>query len=224
MSATYSPPVDDEAWRPEPDEEPLDPTAQFALEVAYEAHKIRVREAAQRMVRTEQRRDLGSLEPIRLTEFLAIPDEPVQYRINSLWPLRGRVMLSAQWKVGKTTLVGNAIRALADSLKFLDRFDTVPARVILLDFEMDEGTVRHWLRDQRIRNTDDVQVLPLRGKASSFDILDPQTRSAWASRLRGNDVVILDCLRPILDALGLSEGKTPGALHPNVIPARSQFA
>jgi hypothetical protein len=119
-------------------------------------------------------------------------------------------MLAAQYKAGKTTMVGNTIRSVVDALKFLDRFDTEPGRVILLDFEMDEGTVRHWLRDQQIRNTDDVEVIPLRGKASSFDILDPRIRSEWAGWLRGNDVVILDCLRPILDALGLDENRDAG--------------
>jgi hypothetical protein len=75
--------------------------ATFDSLVAKEAVKIRVREAAQRKVRTEQRRDLGNLEPIRLTEFLATPDEPTQYRIDSLWPTGGRIVLAAQFKAGK---------------------------------------------------------------------------------------------------------------------------
>ena len=86
------------------------------------------------------------------------------------------------------------------------------ARVALLDFEMSPATVRYWLRDQRIQNTDNVDVFPLRGRVSSFDILDPRIRSEWAARLRGNDIAILDCLRPILDSLGLSEDKQSGVL------------
>jgi hypothetical protein len=50
--------------------------ATFDSLVAKEAVRIRVREAAQRKVRTEQRRDLGNLEPVRLTEFLATPTNP----------------------------------------------------------------------------------------------------------------------------------------------------
>jgi hypothetical protein len=82
--------------------------------------------------------------------------------------------------------------------------------VVLLDFEMDDDTIRQWLRDQQIQNVNGATVRPLRGKASSFDILDPQIRSEWAARLRGHDAAILDCLRPILDALGLSEDKDAG--------------
>jgi hypothetical protein len=42
---------------------------------------------------------------------------------------------------------------------------------------------------------------------SAFDILDDKIRDQWATRLRdlGCDYVVLDCLRPIMDALGLDE-------------------
>ena len=160
----------------------------------------------------EQQRDLGDIDPVRLADFLAIPDEIIQYRIDSLWPSGGRVVLAAQFKAGKTTLTSNAVRSLADADPFLDRFTTMPAQVVLLDFEMDPSKVRQWLRDQQIRNRDSVSVIPLRGKVSSFDILDPQTRAEWAARIRGNDVAIFDCLRPILDSLGLDENSDAGRL------------
>jgi hypothetical protein len=195
-----------------PPDEPLDPAAQFAFDVEREAHKIRVRDAAQRKIRKEQQRDLGNLEPITLADFLAIPDEPIDYRIDYLWPSGGRIVLAAQWKVGKTTLTGNVIRALADGALFLDRFRTQPTEVTLLDFEMDPRKIRQWLRDQQVKYTSHVHVIALRGKVSSFDILDPEIRSQWAARIRGSDVVIFDCLRPILDALGLDENRDAGRL------------
>ena len=203
---------DHETERSETGDESIDYAAEFTPDVEREAHKIRVREAAQRKVRTEQRRDPGGLDPIRLTEFLAIPDEIVQYRIAGLWPIGGRIVLAAQWKVGKTTLTGNTIRALADGALFLNRFQTQPAEVTLLDFEMDARKIRQWLRDQKITYGDHVHVIPLRGKVSRFDILDPEIRSQWATRLRGSDVAIFDCLRPILDAFGLDENRDAGRL------------
>ena len=119
--------------------------------------------------------------------------------------------LAAQFKAGKSTLVGNVLRSLVDGDKFLDRFDAVPVgRVALIDTELDTRTLRRWLREQAIDNTERVSVLPLRGAVSTFDILDPATRARWAAQLSGADVVILDCLRPILDALGLSEDKDAG--------------
>jgi hypothetical protein len=193
--------------QPEPDY-----AAVFAEEVEREARRLRIRDAAQRKIRREQQRDLGNLDPIRLTDFLAIPDEPVDYRIAGVWPSGGRIVLAAQWKVGKTTLTGNVIRALADGALFLDRFRTQPAEVTLLDFEMDPRKIRQWLRDQQIKYASHVHVVALRGKVSSFDVLDPQIRSEWAARIRGSHVAIFDCLRPILDALALDENRDAGRL------------
>jgi len=149
--------------------------------------------------------------PTNLADLLAQPDDEAAYRVGELWPTGGRVLLAAQFKAGKSTLVGNVLRSLVDGDKFLDRFDAVPVgRVALIDTELDTRTLRRWLREQAIDNTERVSVLPLRGAVSTFDILDPATRARWAAQLSGADVVILDCLRPILDALGLSEDKDAG--------------
>ncbi|MGV9795227.1 AAA family ATPase [Gordonia sp. NPDC003422] len=148
---------------------------------------------------------------LSLSDLLAQPDEDATYRIGDVWPTGGRILLAAQFKAGKSTMVGNVIRTLVDGGKFLDKFDTAPVqRVALIDTELDPRTLRRWLRDQRIVNTDAVTVLPLRGAVSSFDILSAATRSEWAAQLADADVVILDCLRPILDAQGLSEDKDAG--------------
>jgi hypothetical protein len=210
----HEPPDD---WMPDDDpyqdrDQELDYAAVFALDVEREARRLRIREAAERKIRTEQQRALGDLDPIDLADFLAVPDKSTVYRIDGLWPSGGRVMLAAQHKAGKTTMVGNVLRSLADGSAFLGQFRTEPARVILLDFEMHEDHVRKWLRDQRIARTGFVTVRPLRGKVSSFDILDGKIRSEWATRLRGHEVAIFDCLRPILDALGLDEHRDAGRL------------
>ena len=149
--------------------------------------------------------------PTNLADLLAQPDDEAAYRVGELWPTGGRVLLAAQFKAGKSTLVGNVLRSLVDGDKFLDRFDAVPVgRVALIDTELDTRTLRRWLREQAIDNTERVSVLPLRGAVSTFDILDAAARSRWAAQLAGADVVILDCLRPVLDALGLSEDKDAG--------------
>jgi hypothetical protein len=70
--------------------------------------------------------------------------------------------------------------------------------------------IRRWLRDQDIDRTDAVSVLSLRGRSSSFNILDPEVRAEWAQRIGPADVLVFDCLPPALDALGLSEDKDSG--------------
>jgi len=76
--------------------------------------------------------------------------------------------------------------------------------------------LRSWLRDQGVTSADRGAVRCIRGEVSSFDILDPDIRDLWADRLREIGasvlvlVLVLDCLAPILDALGLSEDKEWG--------------
>lgn len=149
--------------------------------------------------------------PVSLTDFLAEPDEDAEYRIEGLWPVGGRVMLAAQMKAGKTTMVNNLLRSLADGDRFLETFEVGKVnRVTVIDNELDERMIRRWIRDQNIVNTGAIQLIPIRGNVSSFNILDPNIRAEWVKLVTGSDILILDCLRPVIDALGLSEDKDSG--------------
>jgi hypothetical protein len=188
-----------------------DYAATMAIEVEREAYRIRVRDAAREKVNAEKAGAivLPPLTPLR--DFLAVPDEDVTHRITGLWPSGGRVVLSAQHKAGKTTLTGNLIRSLVDGRPFLDAYAlTTTRRVVLLDNELDARMLRRWLRDQNIANTGAVELIALRGRLSTFNILDAATRSRWAEHIGAADVLLFDCLRPALDALGLSEDKDAG--------------
>ena len=182
--------------------------------VAAEVCNLRAREEAARIVRQERAGALDQPSFVRLTDFLAVEDEPERYRVSGVWPIGGRVVLAAQYKAGKTTLRNNLLRSLVDGEHFLDEFRVEPfeGSVVLIDNELDERMLRLWLREQGIRNTDRVYVLPLRGRVGSFDLLDDQVRARFASIIREvqGAVVLFDCLRPVLDALGLSEDKDAG--------------
>jgi AAA domain len=148
---------------------------------------------------------------VRLDEFLAAPDDDLAYRVDRLWPLGGRVILAAAWKAGKTTLLGNLIRSLVDAQPFLGTYDVQPAeRVVLIDDELDKRTLRRWLRDQAITHPERVELITLRGNVSTFNIVDPATRSRWTRHIGPGDVLLFDCLRPVLDALGLDESHEAG--------------
>lgn len=176
-----------------------------------ELRKLRAREKAREMFSAEKAGTLALPPLLGLVEFLAVDDPPQRYRVDGLMPTGGRVVLAAPHKAGKTTLTGNLIRCLADGDAFLDRHDTEQvARVVLVDDELDPRMLRRWLRDHSIEHPEAVDVIPLRGRLSSFDILDPATRARWAGHIGAADVLILDCLRPALDALGLSEDKDAG--------------
>lgn len=182
--------------------------------VAEQVEKLRITDAARRAFQKEQQADVSAPTFVGLGTFLSIEDDEQTHRIEGLWPTGGRVLLAAAFKAGKSTAVGNMVRSLVDGDLFLGVFPTAPVerKVVILDDELDERNLRRWLRDQGIRNTEKVVVVSMRGKVGTFDLLDPAVRSQWAAQLRAHDaeVVILDCLRPVLDAFGLSEDKDAG--------------
>jgi AAA domain/Bifunctional DNA primase/polymerase, N-terminal len=180
-----------------------------ALERARRARKV------QRIIQREE--SGATFVPPALRElgaFLREPDEEVRYRVEEVWPAGGRVLLAAQYKAGKTTLRDNLVRSLVDGEPLLGEFAVQPVagRVVVLDLELSEGMLRRWLRDQRIQREDGVVAGPLRGNARALDLLDDSVMDWWVRHLQGVgcEVLMLDCLRPALDALGLSEDKDAG--------------
>lgn len=191
-----------------------DPNTFEAL-VVHHMRLMRVRRAAKQRLDDEERLPIPLPAVKNLDALLAEPDSPVQFRIDQLAPAEGRIMLSAQYKSGKTVLVDNLVRSLADGDDFLGRFTVSQSarRIVLIDDELSENTLRRWLRDQNITNTAAVaDVVSLRGRLGAFNILDERCRNQWATRLTelGCDYLVLDCLRPILDALGLDENREAG--------------
>jgi hypothetical protein len=83
---------------------------------------------------------------------------------------------------------------------------------VILDLELSETMMREWLKDQNIKTQERVVVVPMRGMGASLNLMLPAVRQQWASRLQqwNCQVLILDCLLPALDALGLSEDKDAG--------------
>lgn len=179
--------------------------------VQREAEKLRVQRDAKAIVSAETAQTVQIPQVERLDAFLAEPAPSVRYRVERLMPSGGRVLLAAQHKAGKTTLVGNLIAALVDGTPFLGSFAVQQARrVVLIDDELSRAMLHTWLATHGIRNSERVSLLTLKGKMFTFDLLDDATRARWAAAIGSADVLILDCLRPALDALALSEDKDAG--------------
>lgn len=192
----------------------VSPAEARARQVDAEAERIRIREEAQQRVRAERAATVADPDVTGLGAFLKVPDEPLAFRVEGLLPVGGHALFSAPYKAGKTTARDNLVRALADGGDFLGAFlvHRPEGLIFLFDDEMDARQLRRWLRAEGIVKVDRVVVVALRGKVGTFDLLDPDCRARWAARLReaGAAFVILDCLRPVLDALGLSEDKEAG--------------
>lgn len=146
-----------------------------------------------------------------LADLLAAPPEAEEFVIDGLLPTGARALFPAARKSGKTTGRNELVRSLVDGVPFLGYFQTkAKSKVTVIDIEMSRAQTYRWLADLGIENTKAVNIVSLRGKAATFNILDDATRALWAEILAGSDVVILDCLRPILDALGLNENTDAG--------------
>ena len=100
-----------------------------------------------------------------LTAELAMPPQPTRYAVDRVIPAGGNVLLTAQYKTGKTTLISNLARSLVDGHPFLGRYDVaaVDGRVAIFNYEVDRDQYREWLRDLNIDDTDRVVPLNLRG-------------------------------------------------------------
>jgi hypothetical protein len=183
----------------------------FQADVDKEYKTLLVRDTARRRFASAQQTDPEPRPPVNLAKLLMEPDEDTEYRIEGLHPTGGRVVLLAARKTGKSTLVGNVTRCLVDDYPLFGMYGVDPVeRLLIIDNELDPRTSKRWLRDQGIKNAHRVDVLHLRGRTASFNLLDPQVRAQWARRCEGVDLAIFDCLRPSLDALGLSEDKDAG--------------
>jgi Bifunctional DNA primase/polymerase, N-terminal/AAA domain len=218
LSAGMAEPYDVTEDQAPPEDKPE--PSRFEAEVAKEQLRLWIREEAQRRHREMTAEQLPEPTLTRLSDLLAEPLTAPAYRVNKLWTKGGNVILAAQRKAGKTTLVENLTRSLVDNQTFLDRgdqfasaghddYDVTPVDglVALLDLELDRNMLHRWLADQKIRNTDRLLVESMRGQAHLFDIRDDKRRQKWASLFShyGVKVLILDPLGAMLDAYGLDE-------------------
>lgn len=204
-------------------EQPDSPEFQQAQGDAAEQHARRVQQfevreralrEAKRNIDAEERGDAEPPASATLRSLLDEPDDQTVWCITDCQPQVSRVVLAAQFKAGKTTLVSNCVRSLADGEPFLGVYPIAPlsGSIAVLDFEMGKNQLRRWYRDQRIDRDDRVFLVPMRGHAAAFNILDKPMRAKWARTLADCNTayLVVDCLRPVMDALGLDEHRDAG--------------
>lgn len=196
--------------------EPLDPTNPAHQPALLEREKavLRIKAEAKRAIKAEEHGATALPESLTVAELLERPDVDLVWRIKELQCVGHRVLLAASAKAGKTTLAVNVMRSILDGDLFLGIY---PATVIdgcvgVLDFEMSPNQLKRWYRAARIANDQRIHLFPMRGEASTFNIIDPKVRTEWADRLRSRNIkyLIVDCLRPVLDALTLNEHTEAG--------------
>jgi len=120
-----------------------------------------------------------------LAELLARP-AGAEFRIDGLLPAGGRLLVTAQYKAGKTTLVGNLARSLLTGEDFLGRFPVKPleGRVVVLNYEVTGEQFARWMADIGVP-AERCYVINLRGRRNL--LADEQGRRALAEQVRAQD-------------------------------------
>jgi len=120
--------------------------------------------------RFEQKFSLGeaSLEDVlNGHELLEIPDPEELYVIDPIWPSSANVLIVAEKKTGKTTMMLNLIRALVDGEPFLGSMPVTSRghkRILFMNYEMVIDTIKNWIKKQGIKNIDGLLFWQLKGQ------------------------------------------------------------
>lgn len=182
------------------------PVTSWESEIAIqnEMRRLRISREARMRVEAESR----PRQPLQLLTGPQIHqlDVAQEWRIDSLMGVGSNVLLNAQAKAGKSTMVINLVRSLLGGDDFLGEFRTrkVP-RVTVIDLEMPIASSRRWLIESGMTQFGNLQYAFLSGHANDFEVTNDRIRKLLADSLKGVDVLIIDPLGPLLAALGLDE-------------------
>jgi hypothetical protein len=161
-----------------------------AIAVALELERLEVRRDARlELTRAEHMRTWREPPSYSLREMLALPDEPLHWRVHDVMPEGANVLLAAQFKTGKTTLINELTKSLVDGVEFLGAYkipDTT--RVALFNYEVGQAQYARWLRDRAIANADAVHVFNLRGFTLPLSV--PLVRDHVTRWLKAHEITV----------------------------------
>lgn len=170
-----------------------------------------VRKAADRAEATR-----GWIEPPAtvsrsLSDALRTPPEPEPFLIQGMAQARGNIVLTAQYKSGKTDLLlGTLARSLADGTPFLDHFEVFTPeggmKVGHWNLEMDEGfLIDEYVRPSGYGNTDNLVIASLRGYR--VNILTEVGRAWTVAWLKDNEIKVwtIDSIAQLARMASVSE-------------------
>lgn len=173
-------------------------------------HRMHVQDEARRLYSAASAR----IEPVALSNQWPRP-EGVEYLISGLAPADGYILIPAERKAGKSTLVLNIIRALIRMPRepFLNAF-RVHGRpnVAYFDMEMGWDRVSRWFDKAGLERGGKLYAESLRGRARAFDVLDDKVRGELAMQMsdHGIGVLFTDPLGPLLRAYNVDERDNTG--------------
>lgn len=127
-----------------------------------------------------------------LKELLTRPRD-MDWRVEGFLPAGGRLLLSAQRKTGKTTMVGNLARSLLTGEPMLGRFPVAPVlgKVIVLNYEVTGEQFADWMHDIGVPE-DRMYVVNLRGRRNLLADAIGRERLVDLIREQEGEVLVVD--------------------------------
>ncbi len=154
-----------------------------------------VEEQVERIVNAFQHDSEGGLpDSWSLDDFLDREFEESGYIVDRLMKYGSNVNMVAAAKMGKTNLIINLVKSLADGGMFLGSFETqqIKGRICMMDFELDERQAQEWLRRIGIKNLSKVEIYPLRGMPNPFRSVESMRELEEVLRRQEIEFLILD--------------------------------
>jgi hypothetical protein len=182
------------------------------LDVIQRAISQAEREAAQQLLNTlRAEQDVKPLQIQTMSQDLAEEREPQVWTIESLHARGGNTLLSAQAKVGKTTLMENLARSLLDDEPFLGEFKVFfpERRVLYLNYEVIRDRFEQWVRQIGLEDTDRLIALHLRGLGWDLTLPDVQRQLIAACLTHDVGLMIVDPLEEAYTPLKASGDPNP---------------
>jgi hypothetical protein len=169
-----------------------DDTEALDQEVAAEVRKLRVREEARRRLAAEKEDATKPFDAGMLEDILARPPEP-PFRVEGLLPSEAGMLVVAQRKTGKTTLMLNLARSLLTGQRFLGRFEVRPlsGRIAILNFEVSGPQLARWAHEVGVPQHR-LFLVNLRGCRNPLSHPDDRTRVAALLKEQQVECVIVD--------------------------------
>lgn len=176
-----------------------------------ELRRLKINEAARvaaRQLRIDS--ETAALAPTpsqRLEDMFAIEPDGEDWLIEGLLQAGGSVLLSAQYKSGKSTLAMNIVHALTTGKPFLGAFDVPePLRVAYYDLELGFRTARKWLMTIQ-PDPSMATYTDLKGRGYELDLRSESRMNAMVEQLRRDriDVVVVDPISAVCAAIGVDE-------------------
>lgn len=163
--------------------------AERERQVLHELNRLRIRTEARELFEAERS---GGAEPFdagTLRHILTRP-KPPSHRITGLMPWDADLLIVAQRKVGKTTLILNHVDSLLTGHPFLGHYQTVPlaGNAAILNYEVAGDQLAAWAQEAGI-DPDRLLLINLRGRRNP--LRHPADRAGLAELLRQHNTEAL---------------------------------